>query len=377
MQGNLIQSKNTRKSKAVKIVLLMLIVCSLTLLSACSFEGFFEFQGDDNSVNGTVELSNKIDEEIQNGNSEIVLYVENSSEDDIKNITENMGLFWGQPTDYKILKAIADENTIKVKIYLEQNSNYYVVNNYINGEAIPEDQADALAISKELNSAIDDIIKENMSDYEKELAIHDWLVTEIEYGENLDASSKENSSYGAMVSKKTMCRGYAEAMKLFSECVGLKTELIVGTASDSNGDTVGHAWNQVEINDQWYHLDVTHDDPVNDENKNIHYYYFNLNDTDIKKDHQWNSDFFPVCDGDSYMYYKKNDLYYADLDQFRSEVGETFRYDKPKFVEVLVDTKTIYESQIRFIFNAAAIRSFDWATHSSSPVILTITPNYY
>lgn len=368
---------NINKMRKIKLALsLIMVTVIVTFFSSCSVLDILEFQNEDNTVNGTVELSDRISEEAKDGVEEVTLYVVGATEDDIKNITGNMGLFWGEPTEYTILKADADDDTIKVKFFIKKTNNYYAVKNYIEGAEIPESNKQAPAIVAELKTIIDKIIKDDMSDYDKELAIHDWLVKNVEYVEGLDPSSTENGSYGALVSKRTMCRGYAEAVKVISECCGLNTKLIVGDAVDQNGRTVGHAWNLVNLEDKWYHLDVTYDDPIGDKSKNIHHFYFNLSDTDISKDHTWEKDYFPSCDNDSYMYYKKNDLYYSNYDDFRSEVSDTIKYDKPKFLEVVLDAAKVSESQLRFIFNATSMNSFTWTTHSSNPIIVTIMPNY-
>lgn len=369
------ENKVLKLSKYVLSILMVIVM--VTFFSACSALDILEQQSEENTVTGAVELSDRISEDAKDGAEETTLFVKNVDEEEIRNITGNMGLFWGAPTEYTIIKAIPEENTLKVKFFLEKSNNYYVINNYLKNEEIPAENKEAQAISGVLNNVMENVVKDNMSDYEKELAIHDWLVNEIDYDDGIDPMSTENGSFGAMVTKRTMCRGYAEAMKLISECCGLQTTLIVGDAIDQSGNKVGHAWNAIKLDDKWYHLDVTYDDPVGEDNNNIHYYYFNLNDTDISKDHNWQKEFFPKCESDSYMYYKKNDLYYSDYNEFKQGVTETIQYDKPKFVEVLLDSKKISEEQLRFIFNLRSVKALSWTTHSSNPIIITISPEYY
>lgn len=370
--------KHEDRVKRIKMLLSLLLVTFLaTGFCACSVLDVMEIKSDDNTVSGTIELSNRINEEAKSGVDEVILYIENATEDEIKNITGNMGMFWGTPTEYTILDSDSGDGTLKIKFFIEKSNNYYVVNKYLNGRDIPEKHTEAEAILKKVQIILKKIIKKDMTDYEKELAIHDWLVKKIQYDDSIDASSTENGSYGAMVEKKTMCRGYAESMKLLAECCGLKTQVIVGTAIDPDGHKIGHAWNLVKLEDQWYHLDVTYDDPVGDNGKDIHYYYFNLNDSDINKDHYWEKEYFPACNNDSYMYYKENGLYYTDHDAFQSSLKKMIENDRPSFTEVLLDEKKITESQLQFIFNTGSVKSLSWSTHSSDPVILTIIPNYY
>ena len=369
--------KSPASEKTKKFLVFFMIITVIIFFSSCSIQDILKFQNESNTVKGIADLSNRISEEAKKGVEETVLFVEDITENEIQNITDNMGLFWGAPTEYVIVKAIPEDNTLKVKFFIEKSNNYYVVNNYLNGEEIPENKQEASSIAEALKKMIDKNIDEDMTDYEKELAIHDWLVKKIDYDENIDASSTDNGSYGAMVNKKTMCRGYAEAMKLISECCGLKTQIIVGNAIDQNGENVSHAWNLVNVNGKWYHLDVTHDDPIGDDGKNIHYFYFNLNDNDIRKDHSWEREYFPLCESDSYMYYKKNSIYYTNLDDFKSGIKTTLQYDKPSYIEILLEANKLYESQLQFIWDLGTVRSISWSTHGKDPMIVCITPNYY
>ena len=105
-----------------------------------------------------------------------------------------------------------------------------------------------------IHSAVDNFYKEYditfMSEPEKILAVHDYLISSITY----DKGNKNRFNiYGALVEKQCVCQGYAQAM----EYLLTKTGVICGVATSDNAE---HAWNVVKIGNHWYHSDPTWDD---------------------------------------------------------------------------------------------------------------------
>ena len=90
---------------------------------------------------------------------------------------------------------------------------------------------------------------------------HDYLVDNIEYDTSL---SKDNiyDVYGALVNRVAVCEGYARSFKYILDEMGISSVLVIGTGTNSRGETERHAWNYVEIDGNWYAVDCTWDDPV-------------------------------------------------------------------------------------------------------------------
>lgn len=99
------------------------------------------------------------------------------------------------------------------------------------------------------------------STYENIKLVHDYLVESIEYDESLSMDNIYNL-YGAIVNKKCVCEGYSKAFKYLMDSVDIPSVIIIGTATNSKDATEGHAWNYVQINDIWYGIDCTWDDPI-------------------------------------------------------------------------------------------------------------------
>ena len=97
--------------------------------------------------------------------------------------------------------------------------------------------------------------------YEDIKMVHDYLIDTIDYESTL---SKENiyNIYGALVNKECVCEGYARAFKYLLDELNIPCVMIIGTATNSQGETENHAWNYVQLNGNWYAVDTTWDDPV-------------------------------------------------------------------------------------------------------------------
>ena len=158
----------------------------------------------------------------------------------------------------------------------------------------------------ESNEIIEEIIKDNMSDYEKEIAIHDYLVEHVEYDINNEYSTKAHTAYGAIVNNIAVCDGYAEAFDYLLKKVGIKSKLIFGKT-----ENISHAWNLVEIEDELYFVDVTSDDPINNEENIMSYNYFNVPYVLIMNSHEVFEDYSYV-NHISENYFYKNDLLFGD-----------------------------------------------------------------
>ncbi len=122
-------------------------------------------------------------------------------------------------------------------------------------------------------SAILSKISVNSSSFEKLKIIHDSIILGCDYsytGSNL------HNLYGALVEGKSVCEGYAEAFQYLAQRVGVMTLAVTGDVG-----VEGHMWNMVRLENEFYHIDPTHDDPTGSEKDYIQYDYFNLTTAEI------------------------------------------------------------------------------------------------
>lgn len=87
--------------------------------------------------------------------------------------------------------------------------------------------------------------------------IHDYIIKTTKYdsirSEKEDSVYKSDLAYGPLFQGHAVCGGYTDLMELFLERLNVKSFKV---SSDS------HIWNAVFLDNNWYHLDLTWDDPV-------------------------------------------------------------------------------------------------------------------
>ncbi len=114
-----------------------------------------------------------------------------------------------------------------------------------------------------LEKAVEDILtaytSPHMTDVEKVLALHDYLVLNCDYNWEVANHIKTSdytvaTAYSALVKKDAVCQGYAMGYNLLLNRAGIETRYL-------SSDAMNHGWSLVKLGDHWYHVDVTWDDP--------------------------------------------------------------------------------------------------------------------
>lgn len=163
---------------------------------------------------------------------------------------------------------------------------------------------------KKLYAIKDLVIKDGMSDYEKELALHDYIVKNYQY--DTDAANQEPISddaagiTGFITTHKGVCEAYSYTFKALCSICGIECHVVTGDL-----DGVSHAWNVICLDGENYHIDVTSDDPLPDMPQHCFYTYFNLTDAEIAKTHTLDNKWYE-CTADKYNYFKYNGLIVHD-----------------------------------------------------------------
>ncbi|AOY14544.1 S-layer protein [Bacillus sp. ABP14] len=174
-------------------------------------------------------------------------------------------------------------------------------------------------VMKQAKAIVSSITQVGMDDHEKVKAIHDYVVKHVSY----DTSYKAYTAYEALVNRSAVCQGYALLTYQLLKEAGIENHFVVGT-----GDGQPHAWNLVKIENKWYHLDTTFDDPVPDEQGRVTYSYFNLSDEQIARNHEWNRGDYPQATTN----------YYSTLTNKIAAGGTKI----PAYQQILKDTKLNY-----------------------------------
>lgn len=130
--------------------------------------------------------------------------------------------------------------------------------------------AEKQAVLKErVAQIVSEIITEDMSDIEKEMAINAYLCENayyddaaLENAEQYDFARVDEefydsfTAYGVLVDGVGVCASYSAAFKLLADAAGLESIVVTGYLDGSTP----HAWNKVKLDDQWYIVDTTNND---------------------------------------------------------------------------------------------------------------------
>ena len=112
------------------------------------------------------------------------------------------------------------------------------------------------AVNQAVRELIDSLALKDMNTYEKIKTAHDYIIDNVEY----DIDCNNENAYTAVFDKKSTCQGYSLLFYKIMTEVGVNCRYVTGTGI--NEESGPHGWNIVQIEDKWYNVDVTWDDPV-------------------------------------------------------------------------------------------------------------------
>lgn len=155
-------------------------------------------------------------------------------------------------------------------------------------------------IESKTNYIISKIIKPEMNEFEKELAIHDFIVLNTRYDvKNYENNTIPMSSYnidGVLLNGVAVCEGYAKAFQMLLNKVGIESIIV-------SEPRINHAWNIVKIDGEYYHVDVTWNDPIPDRQGRVLHTFFNVSDRKmLQGKHIWDQEKYPACTSEKYSY---------------------------------------------------------------------------
>lgn len=305
-------------------------------------------------LTGIDQVAAALTEEIEAGTDGIVtLYVENVSEEELMKINYNIVTLNGGVNT--ITRYPETGGITKVDFEIIRSDNSYAYACYVNGETIPADKQQAIELYEKISAIISSVIEPGMTDYQKELALHDYVVEHCSYSHGNPDNENEYRAYGALVEGEAVCNGYAEAMALLLSCVDINNEVITGRADDEL-----HAWNLVEIDGAWYHLDATWDDPISREEVVMHT-FFNVNDDVMEQRHHWNTEEYRSCDNMEANYFYQNHSYYTDYDSFVNAATVQAGYDPSGILEFAVRNYDESTYNLQFLFDVSGVDSVQYS----------------
>lgn len=148
----------------------------------------------------------------------------------------------------------------------------------------------------EIRRVLARITNDTMSDFEKIVAVHDYIVRAYDYEMQTDGSPFTVHTF--MHEGRGVCMAYALLFEKMMEALKIPCYYVIGKADGESA--LGHAWNMVELDGAWYHVDATWNDLGSKGSHEIRYRYFLRSDEVFRRDHQWNLDHYPPCVSDRF-----------------------------------------------------------------------------
>lgn len=123
-----------------------------------------------------------------------------------------------------------------------------------------------------------------MSDWQKAISVHDYIVLHTIYDEEMD----KNTGYDSLIGGTTVCYGYSMLYMDVMNRLGIPCQIVITDETERNG----HAWNVVQLDGQWYHVDLTWADPTPDVYGYVSHEFFLKTDAEYEEgatphDYSW------------------------------------------------------------------------------------------
>lgn len=160
------------------------------------------------------------------------------------------------------------------------------------------DELETLLINIKINELINELNLDNLNDYDKIKTIHDYIINNTKYDENVQIDNNEmpetnvGKATGLLFENKSICSGYSDTIAIFLNHYKINNYKI---------SSKEHVWNLVNIDGTWKHIDATWDDPITSNGKDILLDEFFMiptdditkKDIDLQKDgHNYNKEIY-------------------------------------------------------------------------------------
>ena len=220
---------------------------------------------------------------------------------------DNPDVFYLDPNKmYLNIETTTSRNGNTYNVYINTGEQ----NNYFTDDFSSKEQVDTA--SQKIEKVKNNIIANKTGNaYDDIKMVHDYLVNNVEYDTSISQSNIYDI-YGTLVNNVAVCEGYARAFKYIMDEMNIPCVLVIGQGKNSQGQTENHAWNYVELNNKWYAIDVTWDDPVvtggGGASKESRYKYFLKGSNTFLQDHVPSGQFTPNGKVFEYPDISKEDL---------------------------------------------------------------------
>lgn len=247
------------------------------------------------------------------------------------------------------------------------------------------------AMSEELEAAAKKLVNKipaGLNDFEKIVFVHDNIILNTVYDKD-GADAKSNgiwgTAYGCLVNGKAVCQGYSEGFEYIMKLLDIPCGTIKGLAwnnglNQGNGEPQSHAWNYVTINGKNYWIDLTWDDPDDDEvaGSPLLHTYCLIDDERLKRTRSIDAgqENVPTCYSMDDNYFVRNGSY---VTLYSSKgIGQILESsaNSDEF-EMMFADKNTYNEALDALFNQSELWELSDYAYVSNEVSYTVDDNMY
>ncbi|MCR5584495.1 MAG: SH3 domain-containing protein [Lachnospiraceae bacterium] len=235
-------------------------------------------------------------------------------------------LYWVE-IDYNLSTRYSNAIYVVFNVTMKEGGQYAYAIRTGDTSYLTDEELYALKAVKKLS---DSLKLSDLSDIELVLKVHDYLINNTKYDTNYNKVS--HTPYGLITNKVAVCDGYAETFMIFMLLNDIDCQTVTGYASED------HAWNQVCLDNKWYNIDVTWDDPITKDSKTgnvvdtLRYTYFMINDEVLSETHTSTCGYEEKCTSDKYHLYTYKQYYCDSDDDVKAQIEAQKNNDSIFFV---------------------------------------------
>lgn len=155
---------------------------------------------------------------------------------------------------------------------------------------------------------IDAIVREakrERSQWDMIKAVHAYFVRNYRYAYNHMKDTRYSSALSVFLYRESVCEGFALAYSTVMHRIGIPCGIVLGKSS-LGGQYCDHAWNIVQLGNNFYHIDVTWDICTKEGSDRNGFDYLLLDDQLAQIDHCWQDRSLPICSDCTQDFYVKS-----------------------------------------------------------------------
>lgn len=237
-----------------------------------------------------------------------------------------------------------------------------------------DNEKETLDMAKEI---LDEIITDDMSDFEKEKAVYEWLTNSLKSTTGIltviPLNDGENDNpHDVLKYHSAVCVGYATTFRMFMQMLDIECKVI------HSSDLI-HSWDLVKLDDGWYHTDCYNDSEMHN------YRNFNMDDARCAREHDWTREYFPAATGKKYNYVfticEKLDSIYDipewlvnEIDNRENVISTTFKKEINEDNEN--EAQYMVENLVSRLDGEYSVE-YDWMLNNDGKYVLCFYIEYY